>query len=209
MSFLLASVPTPQSWPCAVCDRPSVPRVHPGCQQRIADNLADLPALYRQLADALQPGRRGDGGRSGTRTAPLPCNTDALDLRARGGIEGVLGGWARDLCEREGWQIPQHPSIESIVDWGAGLLAANLNVLCDEHPAIREISDELRKTAAQARRLLDGEPAPRTIPLACPCGAVLRVTLDTPGRHCGGCGEQYDRSELFGLPLADRRQVAA
>ncbi|MFE2497134.1 hypothetical protein [Streptomyces scopuliridis] len=199
---------TPQSWPCAVCDKPSKTRVHDGCRERIHDNLLALPDLYRQLATALFPGRRGDGGRSGTRTAPLPCNEEALDLRARGGIEGVLSSWARDLCEREGWTIPQHRTVEGAVEGCAALLGLNLPMICDEHPAVAEFADELRQITGQARRLITGERPPRRIPVACPCGQVLRVTLDTAGVQCPECGEQYGHSEVLQLPMAERRIAA-
>lgn len=194
----------PQSYPCAVCDRPSVPRVHPGCQDRIRENLDALPGLYRQLAEALVPGRRGGDGRSATRSAPLPCSIEALDLRARGGIEGVLASWAADFYEREGWTLPQYGSVEAAVQGYSGILVINLRLLCDEHPAIRELADEVRQISGQARRIITGEAPPRKVPVACPCGRVLRVTLDTPGERCG-CGQQYGHHELFRLPLAERR----
>ncbi|MEU0847697.1 hypothetical protein ABZ387_06980 [Streptomyces flaveolus] len=195
----------PESRPCAVCDGPARTRVHPGCRQRIAEHLDELPKLYRQLGDALVPGRRGGDGRTGTRTAPLPCNADALDLVARGGIEGVVGGWARDLCEQEHWDIPAYQSVTAVVDWGCATLALNLGILCDEHPAIREIADELRQITGQARRLVTGEKPPRKIGVACSCGYTLRVTLDTAGLKCPGCSTQYGHSEIFKLPLAERR----
>jgi hypothetical protein len=198
----------PQSWPCAVCDRPSSPRVHPGCQERIAANLDALPQLYRQLADVLVPGRRGGEGRTGTRTAPLPCSLDALDLRSRGGIEGVLAGWAADLCEREGWTLTQYGSVEAAVDGYADLLRRNLIRLCDEHPAIREIADELRQTVGQARRLIDGERPPRRVYVICPCSQRLGFTLDTLGLRCPNCQQQHGHSELLDLPLAERSTAA-
>ncbi|MGY4902539.1 hypothetical protein [Streptomyces sp. 900116325] len=198
----------PQSWPCAVCLRPSVPRVHDGCVDRVRQNLLALPGLYRQLGDALVPGRHGGGGRSGTRTAPLPCNLEALDLRSRGGIEGVLATWAADLCDREGWTLTQYGSVEAAVDGYAELLLMNLRMLCDEHPAIKELADELRQIVGQARRIVTGEKAPRKVPVACPCGHILKVSLDTPGERCPSCGEQYSHRELFDLPFAGH-QVAA
>lgn len=194
----------PQSYPCAVCDRPSVPRVHPGCQDRIKENLDALPGLYRQLAGALVPGRRGGDGRTATRSAPLPCSIEALDLRARGGIEGVLASWAADFYEREGWTLPQYGNVETAVQGYSGILVINLRLLCDEHPAIKELADEVRQVTGQARRIITGEAPPRKVPVACPCGRVLRVTLDTPGERCG-CGQQYGHDELFRLPLAERR----
>lgn len=195
----------PQSWPCAVCLRPSQPRVHDGCRQRIAENLADLPALYRQLADALHPGRRGGDGRTGTRTAPLPCNLDTLDLRARGGIEGVLTSWEDDIRDILDWQPrPFRGDVQQTVTGSAAFLLLQLPWICDTHPAVKELADELRQIVGQARRLITGEPAPRRVTVLCPCGGTMRVTLDTPGARCSGCGTQYGHSEVLQLPMADR-----
>lgn len=195
----------PETAPCAVCDQPSRDRVHRGCRERIDANLRELPQMYRQLGQALMPGRRGGDGRSATRTAPLPCSLDTLDLLARGGIEGVVGGWARDLCEREQWDIPQFGTISATVDWACGILGLNLAMICDEHPAIREMADELRQVVGQAQRIITGEKPPRRIGVACPCGHTLRVTLDTAGVRCPACSAQYGHSEALRLPLAERR----
>lgn len=200
----LDAAPEPQ--PCAVCDKPPRgDRVHRGCQERIAEALRELPQLYRQLGDSLTPDRRGGDGRAGTRHAPLPCSVEALDLRARGGIEGVVGGWARDLCEREEWDVPAYQSVVAIVDWACATLLANLGVICDEHPAIREMADELRQVAGQASRIITGEKPPRKIGVSCTCGRTLKVTLDTAGVKCPDCSAQYGHSEALRLPLAERR----
>ncbi|MFJ8929283.1 hypothetical protein ACIRLA_22160 [Streptomyces sp. NPDC102364] len=191
--------------PCAICDRPARTRVHPGCRERLADNLTALPTLYRQLAYTLTPGRRGSDGRTGTRHAPLPCNAETLDLRARGGIEGVVGGWARDLCERERWDLPAYQSVQAVVDWACAILHANIGILCDEHEAIRELADEVRQITGQAVRITTGEKPPRRIPVACTCGNTLRVTLDTAGIRCPMCETQYGHSEALQLPIAERR----
>lgn len=200
--------PTPASWPCAVCDRPSVPRVHDGCRDRIRDNLDALPQLYRDLAEVLAPGRRGGDGRTGTRSAPMPCSLDVLDLRSRGGLEGVLAGWAADLCEREQWTFPQYGTVEAAVEAYAGILLINLPMICDEHPAVRELAEEIRSVANQARRLVTGERPPRRIGVQCACGHVLRITLDVPGARCPSCNVQYGHTELMSLPLAERRVAA-
>lgn len=190
---------------CELCLRPANSRVHDGCQQKIRQNLLELPGLYAELAEALEPSRRGDGGRSSSgRAAPIPCNLEALDLRARGGIEGVLATWAADLCEREQWQLPQYGTVELAVDGYAHLLLRNLGMICDEHPAVREFAAELRQIAGQAQRLITGDRPPRRIPVACPCGHVLRVTLDTPGARCPGCETQYGHAEVLQLPMAER-----
>ncbi|MEU2924172.1 hypothetical protein ABZ636_03795 [Streptomyces sp. NPDC007251] len=195
----------PETEFCAVCDKAARERVHRGCRERIEADLRELPDLYRQLGPALVPGRRGGDGRTGTKTAPLPCSLDALDLLGRGGIEGVVGGWARDLCERERWDVPQFGTIVAIVDWSCGVLALNLVMICDEHPAIREMAQELRQIVGQARRLITGEKPPRRIGVSCACGHTLRVTLDTAGVRCPACSAQYGHSEALRLPLAERR----
>lgn len=193
--------------PCAVCDKPARgERVHRGCRQHMAQALRQLPTLYRQLAEALMPSRRGDGPAiTGSPSSSMPPNEDALDLRSRGGIEGVVGGWARDLCERERWDIPTYQSVQSIVDWACAVLLANLAVICDEHPAVKEIAHELGKVTAQASGILTGEKPPRRIGVSCTCGRTLKVTLDTAGVKCPDCSTQYGHSEALRLPLAERR----
>ncbi|MET9517450.1 hypothetical protein [Streptomyces sp. NPDC002994] len=203
------NAPAPLSWPCPLCDRPCNGPVHEGCQAKVDENLTALPALYVQLADALYPGRRGGDGRTGTRTAPLPCNEEALDLRSRGGIAGVLSGWTLDLYEREGWQsFPVFGSVETAVTEYAKILRINLPWIIDQHPAAREFADEVRLIAGQARRLVTGETPPRRVTVSCPCGGTMRVTLDTPGARCPGCSTQYGHTEVLQLPAAERRTAA-
>jgi predicted Zn-ribbon and HTH transcriptional regulator len=198
----------PETIPCAVCDKPAHERVHRGCRERMAANLRELPGLYRQLQGALVPGRRGGDGRTGTKTAPLPCSLEALDLRGRGGIEGVVGSWARDLCEREEWDIPDYRSVAAIVDWSCGILALNLAMICDEHPAVAEMARELNQIAGQARRIITGEKPPIKIPVGCEgCGFILRVSLDMDGIRCPRCQAQYDHRAM--LNLTPTRNAAA
>ena len=194
--------------PCAVCDRPARERVHRGCRERMADALKELPKLYRDLADALLPARRGDGPAvSGTPGRGLPGG-DALDLRARGGIEGVVGGWARDLCEREQWDIPAYQSVQAIVDWSCAILLANLTIICDEHPAVKELAHELGNIRGQAERIVTGENKPIKIPVGCAgCGNILRVSLDMDGIRCPRCQQQYDHAGM--LSLTPTRRAAA
>jgi hypothetical protein len=190
----------PDALPCAVCDKSARERVHRGCRERMAEALKELPQLYRQLADALQPARRSDGPAvSGTPGRGLPGG-DALDLRARGGIEGVVGGWARDLCEREQWDVPAYQSVQAIVDWSCAILLANLAIICDEHPAVKELAHELASIRGQAERLITGETKPIKIPVGCAgCDNVLRVSLDMDGIRCPRCQQQYDHAAMLSL----------
>lgn len=196
----------PTSWPCEICRKPSVPRVHDGCEDRIRENLQKLPVLYRQLATVLAPGRQGsDGGRGGTKTPPLPVNVAVLDLRARGGIEGVLGSWERDVRDILDWGPPEYRgSVQAAVDASAQFLATNLPWICDQHEAAREFADEIRSLVAEAERLITGEKPERKVVVACPCGQTLRVTVSTPGARCPRCETQYGRDEVLNLPLAER-----
>ncbi|MFE9398632.1 hypothetical protein [Streptomyces flavidovirens] len=199
----------PQSWPCPLCDRPCNGPVHEGCQAKLDENLAALPALYVELEDALYPGRRGGEGRTGTRTAPIPCNLDALDLRAHGGIEGILGSWEDDVRSILGWDLrPFRGSTQQTVIGCVAFLRLQLPWIVTEHPAAREFSDELRQIAGQARRLVTGEAPPRRVTVACPCGGTMRVTLDTPGARCPSCSTQYGHTEVLQLPAAERRVAA-
>lgn len=190
---------------CAICRNPSTIRVHPGCQDRLSDNLAALPGLYRQLANHLAPSRSGDGGRTGSRTAPLPVNERVLDLRARGGIEGVVTTWERVAREDLGWDAaPFRGDVQQTVDGAVVFLLAQVPWFCDAHEAVYELAYDLSRLRAECDAIIGGERPPRRIPVTCPCGTVLRVTLDTPGARCPGCETQYGHSEVLQLPVAER-----
>lgn len=181
------------------------------CTLRISGDLSALPALYAQLGDALMPTGSPDGPAvSGSHTAPLPLRLEPLSLAARGGVVTVLQTWLVDWHELLDYR---HPRWEGGMQGQCEQVVARLQMLlpwaAEKHPAIGEFAHEVGQMCRACERQITGEPAPRTIPLACPCGTILRVTLDTLGRHCAGCGEQYGREELFGLSLAERRQVAA
>lgn len=195
------------SQPCAICHKPSRTRVHPGCQAHIAENIDALPSLYAALAEYLAPGRRGGDGRSGTRTAPLPCSLEVLDLRGRGGIEGILTSWEASTRELLGWAPAEPRNVGQAVECAAEFLRLNLTWICDNHPAIDDMAREASALRRQCERQITGEKPERRIAVACHCGGTLHVTLSTPGTRCVGCGQQYGHAEALQLPLA-RRAVA-
>lgn len=203
----------PDSWPCAICDRPATYRVHPGCQQRLADNLNALPGLYRDLEQVLPAGRgHGDGPVSGSRHAPLPVRLDVLDLRARGGIEGILTTWERDVRGLLGWCPPPfRGSIEQTVDGSARFLHDQVPWLCDQHPAVRELAQEIAATVGHARSAVTGERRERPLRVVCAtdgCGGILRITLNCDGRRCPRCQTSYSHEQLLDLDLAGRSVAA-
>lgn len=190
---------------CAICRNPSTARVHEGCEERLDEGLAALPQLYRQLAEHLAPSRRGDNGRTGSRTAPLPVNERVLDLRARGGIEGVVTTWERDARETLGWEpAPFRGDVQQTVDGAVSFLRLQVSWFCDAHPAVFELAQDIRRLKAECDAIIGGDRPPRRIPVKCPCGTVLRITLDTPGARCPGCEAQYGHAEVLRLPMAER-----
>ncbi|MEU7377661.1 hypothetical protein [Streptomyces albidoflavus] len=180
------------------------------CTLRISDDLSALPGLYEQLGGALAPGSRAGGPAvSGSRTAPLPLRLAPLSLSAKGGVVTVLQTWLVDVHEL--LEYP-HPRWEGDLVGQCRQVVARLQLLlpwiAENHPAVDEFAREIRQLRGQCVAQVTGERPVRTVAVACPCGATLRITLDTLGRRCT-CGEQYGREALLGLPLAERREVAA
>ncbi|GGP55917.1 hypothetical protein [Streptomyces abikoensis] len=190
---------------CSLCLTPSGLPAHDRCRRRLSDALNELPDLYRALAAHLAPGRTGAASRRGSRTPPLPLRLDVLDLRAWGGIEGILTSWERDLCDRLGWATPPfRGTVEQQVDEAARLLRDNLDWIVGCHPAADDFASEIHAVVNQIKAVVTGETPERRLRLACTCGASLTITLSTPGRRCIRCGQQYGFQELRHLPLAAR-----
>jgi len=202
-------------WPtCAACHRPlrhdELGRVACRlCQDRVDLALRQLPGpdgLYAQLATRLVPGRGGDGVMvSSSRTAPLPLRLEPLSLMARGGVVTVLQDWLVDWHEYLGWRHPRwQGGLQQQLDGVVYQLRVNLEWAASSHPAFGEFATEVTSLVRQCDRQITGERKERPIAVACPCGTILRVTVSTPGARCRGCDNQYDRTEVLGLPLATR-----
>ncbi|MFI5769612.1 hypothetical protein ACIA74_13835 [Streptomyces sp. NPDC051658] len=179
------------------------------CTDRIDGHLRALAGpdgLYARLGGRLAPGSGGGGPAvSGSRSAPLPVRLEPLSLMARGGVVTVLQTWLVDWHDRLGWGHPRwNGDMQQQLDEVAQALRVNLPWAAASHPAIDECAREISQLARQCEQQVTGERKPRTVPVACPCGQTLKVTLDTPGARCPGCGEQYGHSELMDLPLAER-----
>ncbi|MFI6560383.1 hypothetical protein [Streptomyces sp. NPDC050534] len=179
------------------------------CQERADQALRQLPGpdgLYAQLATRLMPGRGGDSiVVSASRTAPLPLRLEPLNLMARGGVVTVLQTWQIDWHEHFGWTHPRwNGGLQQQLDEVVRALRNNLEGAASTHPAFAEFVTETTSLVRQCERQITGERKERPIAVACPCGATLRVTVSTPGARCYGCGTQYAREEVLGLPLAQR-----
>jgi hypothetical protein len=179
------------------------------CQDRVDLALRQLPGpdgLYAQLATRLTPGSGGGiGPVSGSRTAPLPLRLEPLSLMARGGVVTVLQAWQVDWRELLGWPHPRwQGDLQQQLDNVVRALRVNLEWAATEHPAFGDFARETVSLVRQCERQVTGERKERPIPVACPCGTVLHVTVSMPGMRCRGCSAQYTRTEAFDLPLATR-----
>ncbi|MFD6553747.1 hypothetical protein [Streptomyces sp. NPDC058398] len=180
------------------------------CTDRVDRDLTALAGLYARLADSLHPGSSSGGPAvSGSRTAPLPVRLDPLSLAARGGIVTILQTWLIDWHEALGYRHPRwEGDLQQQCDQAVKRLRVLLPWAAEAHGAFDEFAREISQLRRQAEAASGGERPPRRVPVACPCGQILRITLDTPGVKCPGCSTQYGHDEAFGLPLAERRAAA-
>lgn len=179
------------------------------CERRIDADLRAIAGpggLYARLNLRIQPGRGGGDGPtvSGTRGSTMPPDEDVLSLTANGGIVSDLETWVEDWATYGLARVGAGGRLQHRVDQAVATLRLNLPRAVDRHPAMDEFASEIWKLKRKCEGRISGEKAPRLIRVACPCGHVLRVTLDTPGADCPGCGEQHSHDELFDLPLAER-----
>jgi len=177
------------------------------CQDRGIAMLRAMPGLYDQLGDLLQPGSGQDGGRvSGSKTAPLPCSTEILDLRSRGGLVTILASWEDAVRDELGYNAATfRGDYRQTLAGVVAFLAGNAPWIYSSFAAVDEMHDEVRRYHGQARALVVGERPPHRFGVVCTCGTTLKITLETPGKKCDQCGTQYGLRELRHLPLAERR----
>lgn len=192
---------------CAVCTRRTRNRVCPGCQNRLDERLADLPALYQALGDHLEPGTTDTAYVTGSRTPPTPTNLTALDLRGPGGITTLLGDWEADWRATLGWSPPPfRGSLEQALPGVVGFLRNNLLWAVDQHPAIEDFAAEISRLHASASVLTTREE--RRPPLGyCPataddgavCGQPVRWPRPADDAVQCPAGHQWPRSQWLQL----------
>ena len=179
------------------------------CVERIDRQLRALAGpegLYARLSARLAPGV-GNGGPavSGSRTAPIPARLEVLTLMTAGGpVLGPLETWVRDWEAQGRAEMCEAGTLQQRVDHAVRTLRFNLAWAAANHPAVDEFAREVFLAARACERQITGERPARIVPVACPCGTVLRITLDTPGARCPGCEAQYGHAEVLRLPMAER-----
>lgn len=173
------------------------------CEHRIDADLRKLAGpggLYARLCLRIQPSGKGDGPAvSGTPGRRLPCNEEILSLTTNGGIVSQLETWVEDWATYGLATIGSGGRLQFRIDTAVGTLRLNLTRAAYRHPAIDEFSKEVYKLRAQAEAIISGEQKPRVIPVACVCGTVTGVTLNTDGFTCRGCKQEYGHSEALKL----------
>lgn len=81
----------------------------PDCTRATLDRLQRLPRLWASLDAWLPPGSNGPtqyGGRARMAEAPMPLREETLDLRAAGGIVGVLEDWRDAVHDTRHLPVP-------------------------------------------------------------------------------------------------------
>lgn len=180
------------------------------CTERVDATLRALAGpdgLYARLSASIHPGSSSGGPVvSGSREAPAPVRLTPLSLAARGGVVTILQTWLVDWHEQLGYRYPRwEGGLQQQLDQVVQRLRVLLPWAAESHGAFDEFAREVASVARQCQTATGEERPPRRVPVACPCGQILRVTLDTAGVKCPSCATQYGHSEALQLPLAERR----
>lgn len=202
---------------CPLCGR-RAEDVHEGCLAALDIRLGSIPALYAELAEALEPGSSAGARVSGTRTPPLPVRLEPLSLQCRGGIVSILATWETDWRERcHLARIPARAHREQLLDSGQVLadvvefLRTHLDWAAHRHPAIDEFATEVGDIIGACRATLGAALGHRKIG-RCPadfggraCGRVLYADPYAEVIRCDRCRTEWPRARwlLLGAALAD------
>jgi hypothetical protein len=168
------------------------------CEARTGEHLDELPELYRTL-ESLVAVKAARSGKGAAIEAPAPCNIDALNLTATGGIPDILTTWAEDWYDLLDWTPPQWDgTLGERVTSAVHRLRVNLPWAAEQHPAAGDFAEEIARLHHRARRVIDGD-VPR-VPLgACECGGRITANPTTLTARCAGCDEEWRGPQLAEL----------
>ncbi|MFE9853598.1 hypothetical protein ACFYPN_33105 [Streptomyces sp. NPDC005576] len=208
---------------CLLCEQPDETGSYlcPGCTKKTIVRLECLPALYRGLAPFLAPasgvgqGRSGKGG-----PPPLPVNERVLDLRAAGGMVGVVESWLAAVRQERGWH-PLAPSggIEGRLNGAVVGLLRNMPWITVSWPMAGEFAAEIRDLARDVASVVSpSSAAERGRRIGhCPavhengtiCGAVLQLRQGERVVTCDWCGCSFPPATWAGLKVFMDEDAAA
>ncbi|CUW29669.1 MULTISPECIES: hypothetical protein [Streptomyces] len=190
---------------CTLCETHELPygSLCPHCTSATHERLQRLPRMWASLDAWLAPGTTGSpqyGGRVRRAEAPLPVNSEALDLYAAGGIAGVLEDWREAVYDARGWPPPTRANglahrvaiaatdLNSHLDWIARWYAG-----ADFGRDIRRLVDRVRQVVQPGRGLDEPTLLGRCIaayPDGRVCGHPLYADMSKPVQ-CDWCLCQY------------------
>jgi hypothetical protein len=163
------------------------------CRQKLATDLAELPALYEACERALEYGTENLAGRvRGWWPSGIRLNESALQARAA--MTGVLASWCQLILEERG--SPRRGAIaaprQRDIAHMAAFLSTNLGWLT-AHAAATDFITEINDVTAVARRVVRAGQRVRVELGPCPepgCGdTVFAVkTIGEPQDHQVTCG---------------------
>lgn len=202
---------------CPLCRRRG-PTVHDDCLEALDGRLQSIPALYAELATALQPGSAGGERVSGSPVPRLPLRVEPLSLLCRGGIVSILGTWETDWRERRGLAAnPARADREQLLD-GDQILAEivaflrnHLDWAARSHPAADEFAGEIGDIISACRLALGVTSDFRRIG-QCParlgdrtCGRVLIADPYADVIRCDRCRTEWPKNRwpLLAVQMAE------
>ncbi|MFF6985632.1 hypothetical protein [Streptomyces sp. NPDC010273] len=147
------------------------------------NHLLRLPRMWASLEAWLAPASTGAaqyGGRVRRVEAPLPLNAEVLDLRAAGGIVGVLEDWQAAVADTRGVALP--PRLGSLplrANAAAGNLVSNLPfiALWEQGP---QLAREMERLVARIRAVAEPGRDPDE-----PTFLGYCISIDASGVVCG------------------------
>jgi hypothetical protein len=183
----------------------------PDCTKDTLTRLHAMASLWVSLEAWLVPGATGTaqyGGRVRRAEAPLPLRQEALDLRAGGGIVGVLEDWHAAVCDARGIPLPPRPAgvaarvrqasahlighIHFIVLWEqAGTFAKEIRALDRRVQAVTDPGSDRDEPTALGRCVAE-------LPDGSVCGARLYADMGRPVQ-CTRCECKYPPEKWLAL----------
>ena len=211
---------------CGLCER-QLKHGHlcPGCTDATTQRLERMPKLWAALAAFLAPssGTAPQYGRTRPAEAPLPVREHVLNLRAAGGIAGVLEDWRAAMQADRGWGPPARPAdIGRRVVVAARGLAVNMDWIAAEWPEAGAFALEVRALEQDVLTIVDPEdPDERrqrqgtrigycvaALPDDEVCGAVLRAYPGEALLTCRWCSAEYGPEQYLLLKKLQPSEAA-
>jgi hypothetical protein len=202
---------------CGLCERQlEHGYLCPGCTLATTQRLDRMPLLWDALVAFLAPGGgvAPQYGRTRAAEAPLPVRENVLNLRAAGGIAGVLEDWRDAMQADRGWGVPAVPAdVGRRVVVAARALSMNIEWIAAAWPLAGEMALEVRGLERDVLSIVDPEdPIDRRhrhgtrIGLCVAqfvdsevCGAVLRSYPGEETLTCRWCATEYGPDDYLML----------